>query len=87
LSISEEQYEADNVTVTVKWAQQVGVTYAIEVSPWAPLISNGSTSHQLTIPYNIDFNISVEAIARCRDNITVSISLKYDKICVLASYY
>ena len=86
LNISEEQYhDADNVTVTVKWAQQVGVTYTIKVSPWVPLIYNGSTSLQLTISYNTDFNFSIEAITPCRDNITVSIRLQYGKIlCVLA---
>ena len=80
MNISEEQYEVDNVMVTVKWAQQVGITYAIEVSPWVPLIFNGSTSLQLTISYNTDFNLSVEAIAPCRDIITVSIRLQYGKI-------
>ena len=86
LNVSEEQYDADNVTVTVKWAQQVDVTYTIKVSPWVPLIYNvGSTDFQLTISYNTDFNFSVEAIAPCGNNITVSIRLQYGKIlCVLA---
>ena len=87
MNISEEQYDADNVTVTVKWAQQVGITYAIEVSPWVPLIYNGSTSLQLTILYNTDFNLTVEAIAPCRDNnITVSIRLKYGNLKILLYY-
>ena len=89
MNISDEQYEVDNVTITVKWAQLLGVMYTIKVSPWVPLVYNGSTSLQLTISYNTDFNLSVEAIAPCRDNITVSIRLQYGKIiiCVLASYH
>ena len=81
MNISEEHYEADNITITVEWAQQIGVTYyAIKISPVVPLMFIGSTSRQLIILYNTVYNFSVEAAAPCRPNATASIRLKYGMV-------
>lgn len=83
MSISEVHYGADNVTVTVNWsqtepAQQVHVLYSSTVVPSdVSVITTGSTSRQLTIPYNTEYNLSVEAIVPCRPNATASIKLNY----------
>ena len=77
LNVTKVQYSIDNVTVTVEWTQQGGITYAIEISPFIPLIFTGNTSHELTILYNTEYNFSVEAVAPCRENVTASIKLKY----------
>ena len=83
LRISDEHYEADGVIVTVEWIQQDGIAYSARVSPSALITSNGSTSHQLTIPYNIEYNFSVEAVAPCRPNTTAFIRLNYGEVYVL----
>ena len=77
MNISEEHFEADNITITVEWAQQVGVVYATTVLPMVPLMFIGSTSLRLTIPYNTEYNFSVEAVGPCRSNTTAVIRLRY----------
>jgi hypothetical protein len=73
------EYSAGNVTVTVEWTQQVYASYNIMVLPipLVPIVFTGSTSRQLTIPYNTEHNLTVEAIAPCRPTTTAVIELKY----------
>ena len=66
---------ADNVTVTMEWAQQVGVIYTVRISPLVPIMYNGSTSLQLVLQYNIEYNLSVVPILPCGAN--ASITLNY----------
>jgi hypothetical protein len=75
LSVSEE-YRANNVTVTVLWAPVDNITFSTEVSPLAPIIPTGSTSHQLTISYNTEYNLSVTAATPC-GNFIASTTLSY----------
>ena len=78
-----EQYEADNITVTVGWAQHAGVTYTVKVSPLVPIINFTdleSTRYQLTIPYNETYNFSVVAATPCRPNATSFITLNYGEV-------
>ena len=79
LSISEDYYGTDNVTVTVEWTQQaaIGIRYSANVTPWVPLMPDGSTSYRLTIPYNTEYNFSVVATTPCRLNTTAFITLYY----------
>ena len=63
LNILKPHYDADNVTVTVEWAQrEPGIVYSVEVTP-DMLTGNftESTRYQLTIPYNEAYNFSVMA--------------------------
>ena len=77
LSIS-EIYGANNVTVTVEWEQQEGEIFTIRVVPPVPIVlSGGSTSCQLTIPYNSEYNLTVEASVLCQPNATALIRLNY----------
>ena len=71
-----EEYSADNITVTVEWAKLVGATYNTRVSPLV-LITNESTSLQLLLQYNIEYNLSVVTVAPCGDNATAVIALHY----------
>ena len=80
LSISENDYETENVTVTVEWVQQMGVTYTISVSPLVPIIDTESVGHRLTIPYNTAYNLSVVAATPCRANATTIITLYYGEL-------
>ena len=72
LNISDENYEANNITVTVEWAQLLDASYIVEVSPLVPIV-NG---HRLTIPYNTEYNFSVIAVTPCGNAISF-IRLKY----------
>ena len=72
MNISKQQYDADNITVTVEWAQQEqGALYSAEVSPFVPITNyTETTRYQLTIPYNEAYNFSVVATSPCRPNVT-----------------
>ena len=76
--VSEEYYGVDNVIVTAEWAQQAGVSnYTTRISPVAPsALSIGSTSLQLTLLYNTEYNLSVVAVTPC-GNATSFIRLHY----------
>ena len=84
LNISEQHYDADNVTVTVEWAQQEpGTLYSIKVSPFVPIMRyTETTRYQLTIPYNEAYNFSVVATSPCRPNVTAFeyITLHYGEV-------
>ena len=71
------EYSADNVTVTVEWTQQVYTTYDVTVVPPVPIVFTESTSCQLTISYNTEYNLTVEAAAPCRPNTTALLRLNY----------
>ena len=73
------EYKDDSVTVTVNWIQDVYTVYYVSVSPMVPLITvpRSILSRQLTIPYNMEYNLSIEATAPCRRNATAFIRLKY----------
>ena len=87
ISITSEIYHADNVTLTVEWPQQVGTVYVrILPEPLVPLVNfTSSTSHRLTVSYNTEYKLSVEAAvtAPCRSNVTASIRLNYGKILIV----
>ena len=77
LRVSDERYEADNITITVEWTPQEGITYTTSVSPLTTITVTGNSSPQLTVSYNTDYNFSVEAAPPCRPNPTAVITLKY----------
>ena len=81
LSISEE-YQADNVTVTVTWAPAElmdDITFSTKVSPLVPIVPTGSTNRQLIISYNTEYNLSVVAVTPC-GNVIASKTLNYGEI-------
>ena len=68
------------MTVTVEWPQQLGATYTvIAVVPLAPITSVSSRVGQLTLSYNIKYNLSVVAATHC-GNTTAFIGLHYGEI-------
>ena len=74
---------ADNITVTVEWGQQVGITYCARVTPLAPLIFIGTTNHQLVLEYNMEYNFTVVATAPCRPNVTTISTLTYGEVDIM----
>ena len=82
LSISEE-YEADNITVSVEWAHQVDVTsdYTVGVLPLVPIKFNGRTNNcSLVLQYNTKYNLSVMATGHCGDIAVTLITLHYGEV-------
>ena len=80
--IISEEYEDDNVIVTLRWTRnqqlQGGdiLSYNASVLPSVPLIFNG-TSLELALEYNTEYNLTVEADIQCGPNATGFISLNY----------
>ena len=71
-----EEYLPDNLTVTVEWSEQVGVTYTTRIIP-EPILSTGkNNSRQVILQYNTNYNLSVVAVTPCR-NATAFIGLSY----------
>ena len=82
LGITSEEYKTDNITVSVEWTLQEGAMYTVRVLPQVPIMVTGSTSRQLTISYNTEYNFSVEATVTtpCRVSATTFIRLHYGEV-------
>ena len=83
LSISgKPEYDVDNVTVAVEWADDEDFTYTVRVYPMVPVMETGRSNCQLTIRYNTDYNLSVMAATStpCRPNATAFIILNYGEV-------
>ena len=82
MNITSEQFEDDHIKVTVNLFQQRYVSYHIVIT--TPLMSailiNGSTSFQLTLSYNLKYNLSVMVSAPCKDNTTIYTQFYYGKM-------
>ena len=59
---SKEVFEADGVTITLKWAQWKPLySYFTDIIPSVPIMT-GNTSVTIKISYNIQYNASVSAM-------------------------
>ena len=72
-----EEYGADNVTVIVEWTEEEGVSYNITINPSVPKTFTGSTSVQLIVSYNTEYNVTLEAVAVCHSVATNHTRLFY----------
>ena len=55
---------SDDVTVTLQWPQEAGAVYSVNTLPETALTELNSMTHKiftisLTIPYNIQYNVSI----------------------------
>ena len=75
-----EEFGADNVTVTVEWTQEEGAVYKIIIVPQVPMTFIGDSSVSLTLLYNTDYNVSVEAALPCRRQAHGHILLFYGEL-------
>ena len=66
LCVTSEEYGVDNVTISVEWTRHLGAAYNITVVPLEPVLFTGANSSQLTISYNTEYNLNVEATDLCR---------------------
>ena len=72
--ISDVQFGANNLTVTLEWFQNNVVFNSVH--PSASVRSMGNRSVQLTIPYNVEYSVSV---AICGQPSPEAIKLFYSK--------
>ena len=71
-----EVYGTNNVTVTMEWPQQLGAVYNVIVVPLVPITPVSSGVGELTVSYNVKYNLSVVAVTPC-GNTTAFIGLHY----------
>jgi hypothetical protein len=65
----------------VEWTQQeLYATYNVAVVPLVSIVFTESISRRLTIPYNKEYNLTVEVTAPCRPTTTALIKLKYGEV-------
>ena len=90
MHVISEEYEVDNVTVTVhvEWPQQAHIQagvilYNVIVLPQAPVFYNGNMTLILVLDYNLEYNLTIEARIHCESNATASFTLHYGEIFVL----
>ena len=81
ISITSELFKNENITITLEWTQVNNslVPYHVSIIPQTVISYNGGTQAQVTIPYNILYNVSISAVIPCGLNTTTSITLYYSK--------
>ena len=78
IEVESEEFQSENVTITLKWAQGDNEFYNVAVVPHMPVQYTGSTTLELTLLYNIQYNMSIVAFL-CEYNTTDIIELLYGK--------
>ena len=68
----------NSVTATLEWTQENDVTYNVSIFPLVTVETSEGSSVQLTLLYNIHYNVSIVA-TRCGKSTTI-ITLHYGKI-------
>ena len=55
------RYETDNILVVLDWTSENGVSYNVTAIPHVAVVFNASTSVQLALHYNTQYNVSILA--------------------------
>ena len=76
--VESEQFQSENVTIILNWAQGDNDLYNIRVNPYLPIHFIGSTTAELILLYNVQYNVSIIAFL-CEYNTTDVIELLYGK--------
>ena len=56
-----EQFRAKDISVTLEWTGTNGVSYSVRVDPEVAVNYTGRNSAQITVLYDIKYNVSVIA--------------------------
>lgn len=75
-----EEYKADSVAVTLEWTQEGGVPYnisIISITPEVPIEYIGHTQVNLSLIYNTEYNVSVQATLTCQNQVPSHFQLFY----------
>ena len=71
-------FEVNSITVFLEWTTINGASYNISADPEPTVNYTGKTSAQLSLSYNIKYNVSVTA-SLCGRNSTFFSALNYSK--------
>ena len=61
----------------MEWTQEEGVLFNVSISPPVPITFIGSTSVRLILSYNMEYNVTVEAITLCQNKAPIYVPLFY----------
>lgn len=78
-SVTSEDHGVDNISVTVEWSQDEGVQYNVSVTPSIP-ITIIERRIELLLLYNIEYNVSLEAVTACQSEASTILQLFYGKL-------
>ena len=82
VKVDSEKFKSENVTIILKWAQGDNEFHNVSVYPYVPIHYIGSTTIELTLLYNVQYNVSIVAYL-CEYNTTDVIKLLYGKCLIL----
>ena len=68
-----QRFETNGITVFLEWAYKKGASYSVDVDPGVAIDYTGQSSAQLSLFYNIKYNISVTASLCGRNSATFSV--------------
>ena len=71
-------FETNGITVFLEWAYKNGASYNVVVDPEVAVNYTGLSSAQLSLSYNLKYNISITA-SLCGRNSTTFHTLNYSK--------
>lgn len=74
-----ELFEIANVTVILNIIQEEGAVTSVHINPLISLMLTRSNEYQFTVPYNTDFNVSVEATVCGHTSATYTFTMNYSK--------
>ena len=76
IKVESEHFQSENVNITLNWTQANNEFYDIDVIPRAPTHYAESTTVELTLLYNVHYNINIVAFL-CEFNRTNTIEFLY----------
>ena len=71
-------FETNGITVFLEWVHKNGASYSVDVEPEVAVNYTGQSSAQLSLSYNLKYNISVTA-SLCGRNSTSFRTLSHSK--------
>ena len=74
-----EQFRTMDISVTLEWTGTNGVSYSVRVDPEVVINYTGRNSAQITVSYDIKYNVSVVA-ALCGITITKFTIIHHGKL-------
>lgn len=79
MNISAQWFETNSIIVALDWAYKNGASYNVSVDPELAINYTGRSSAQLSLSYNIQYNVSITA-SLCGRNSTTFSALNYCKL-------
>ena len=88
--ILSEYFKDNGVTVTIEWTEEsfhylyIIIINVMPQPAMEPIISIGSTTAQLNVLYDVEYNVTITAVPLCgRNNVTSTIQLLYGECIII----